>query len=253
MTRHLGLLLLVLLPNVFFAQRRHALKTDLTALVQNSARLAYEYKLKQGSSLELSIGFQKHESQPDWLFNGDQIAHYLQRKTDIFDHAGRFLESSGWQNIESQPLPDAPEYLPLQSANFRLGWRFNYYKDRRKWQFFLQPGILVSTLRFFEIKGEKRLESQSNSFTISGIAPYILKIESTSAVYEQTRFMRMKNEWFGGVTYDLGFVRKWGKHFFLEGRLSAGGNLIVPYKSPPPPLSLRGLWVQPVALAGWAF
>jgi len=247
------LLLLIAIPGLFYAQRRHALKADLTALVRNGARIGYEFKLNQKSSLELSIGFQKHETQPDWLFNGDQIVHYLQRKTEVFDHGGRFVESSGWQNVESQPLPDAPEHLPLQSANLRLGWRFNFYKDRSKWHFFLQPGLQVSNLRYFEIKGGKRLEWQNESITIGGIDPYTLRIESTSALYEQTRFMRNKHEWFGAFTYDLGFVRKLGKHLFLEGRLSAGGSLTVPYKSPRPPVSFRGLWAEPLVMVGWKF
>ena len=74
--KHYGLLLLLIaIPGLFYAQRRHALKADLTALARNSVRFAYEFKLNQKSSLELAVGFQKHETQPDWLFNGDQIVH----------------------------------------------------------------------------------------------------------------------------------------------------------------------------------
>lgn len=249
-----GLLLsLFFLPGILIAQRRHTVKTDLTAWTQKGLRFAYEYRLNDKSSLELSIGFHRHETPPDWIFNGDQIVHYLQRKLDTFDFANRFVQSTGWQYSESQPLPDAPDYLPLRSENYRIGWRFNFEKRRSNWRFFLQPGIQLANLHFFEVKGERRLESQMlDSWTI-GNFPYKQRIDRISAVYEQTRSMRIKNEWFGGITYDLGLVRKWGKHFQLEGRLSAGGNLSLPYKSPRPPITLRGLWVQPVLMLGWGF
>lgn len=253
MSRQIFFLLAFALPNLLFAQGRQALKVDLGPLVQKGARLAYEFKLNQKSSLELSFGFQKHENQPDWLFNGDQIIHYLQRKLDTFDYAGRFVNSSGWQNVESAPLPNAPEAWPLESANFRLGWRFNFEKECSKWRFFLQPGLMISGLRFYTIDGNTRLEQQVKDQWVIGEFPYFSKIKRESAVYEQTRFMRLYTKWMPGLTYDLGFRRSWGKHFFLEGRVSAGGNLAVPFKNPRPPITLRGLWVQPVVMAGWAF
>ncbi len=253
MTKYLLWMLCFAFPGILFAQRRNAIKTDLTALAQKGGRLAYEFRLSPKSSLELSIGFQKHANQPDWIFHGDQIAYYLQRKLDTFDFAGRLLNSSGWQNVESQPLPDAPDFLPLFSANYRLGWRFVYEKARSKWRFFLQPGLNASSTRFFEITGGRRTENYYEEHWSIGTYPFQQKVERESVTTQQTRSMRLKNTWNFGLTYDLGFVRKWGKHFFLEGRLSTGGNLSVPYKSTHLPLTLRGLWAQPVLMAGWGF
>jgi hypothetical protein len=253
MTKQIIWWLLFSLPIPLFAQSRHTIKTDLTALNQKGGRLAYEFQLNPKSSLELSIGFQKHENQPDWLFHGDYIIHYLQRKLDTFDYRGNLVSSTGWQNEDSEALPEVPEFLLLQSTNFRLGWRFNFKKEHSNWRFFLQPGFMIAAIRYFEIKGETRLEKQTRDIWITGTYPYTIRIDRESAVYEQTRMMRRKDDWTGGVTYDVGFVRKWGKHFFLEGRVSAGGNLVVPYKSPRPPLIFRGLWAQPVVMAGWRF
>lgn len=253
MSRLLFILLALAYPVILFAQGAHAIKVDLGPLTQKGARMAYEFRLSPKSSLEFSFGFQKHENQPEWLFNGDQIVHYLQHKLDTFNHSGHFVNSSGWQNIESAPLEEVPEAIPLKSANFRLGWRFNFEKPCSKWRFFLQPGLMVSGLQYFEIERDKRLEQQAITQWMTGSYPYLSRIVRTSAVYEQKRIMRKHDKWMPGLTYDLGFRRKWGKHFFLEGRLSAGGNLAVPYKSPAPPLVLRGLWIQPVVMLGWAF
>lgn len=253
MRKQLLIAIALALPSFLLSQDYQAFKVELSGLGQKAVRLAYEYQLNPKSSLEVSLGYQKHKDQPDWLFNGDQVAHYLQRKLDTFDYTGRFVNSTGWLNVESAPLPEAPEAWPLESVNIRLGWRFNFEKALSKWRFFLQPGLLISGLRYFEIANDRRLEGQSNDQWVIGTYPYYNKVKRESAVYQQTRFMRYHEKWMPGLTYDLGFLRKWGKHFFLEGRLSAGGNLAVPYKSPRAPIILRGLWIQPVVMAGWAF
>jgi hypothetical protein len=121
MTKQIICWLLFSLPIPLFAQGRHSIKTDLTALNQKGGRLAYEFQLNPKSSLELSIGFQKHEKQPDWLFNGDYIIHYLQRKLDTFDYRGKLVSSTGWQYEDSEALPEVPDFLLLRSTNFRLG------------------------------------------------------------------------------------------------------------------------------------
>ena len=152
--------------------------------------------------------------------------------------------------INANPIQS--DFFPLFSVQCRLGWRFSFEQEHRKWKLFLEPGLCVSKSTFFEITGQRRVEDHFEDNWILGTDPY-RTIERESVSYEQTRSMRSKKKWTCGLTYDLGIVRKWGKHFFLEGRLSAGGNFSVPYKSPRPPVPIRGLWAQAVLMAGWAF
>lgn len=246
-------LLFLIGPGLLLCQNRHSLKLDLGILTQKGVRVAYAIPVNPGSSLELTAGYQKHGNQPTWMFQGDQIAHYLQQKMDTFDQANRLLSSSGWKNTESQPLPDAPEFFPLTSYQFKLAWRFNFGDSCSKWQFFLQPGLSASRFQFFEITGGRRIEFQNEDKWYIGVYPYQTKIVRESAVYEQTRYMRLKNEWVYGLTYDLGFDLKLNRHLFIEGRLEAGVNWESPYKSPRPPLWFRSLWARPNLLLGWKF
>lgn len=253
MTKGLVLLLWASAACTLTAQSRHALKLDLTAPAQQSARIAYEYRLHKQSSLELSIGYHKHNNRPDWLFHGDLIAHYLLQQQDIYNYATGVKTTEGWKVTESQPLPQAPEFFPLFSMQTRLGWRFWFFKEINKWRFYLQPGIGTSYFRFYEIEDENREEFQYKNVWTTGTYPYETRIEQYSIGIQQTRSMRQVDTWIPGVTYDLGFVYKFGRHFFMEGRLSAGGNLVNPYNSPRPPIPVRPLWAQGSVLAGWAF
>lgn len=235
-------------------QQKQAIKLDVTALVEQNLQVAYEVRVNKNSSLEISVGRVKHNDQPDWVFNGSQTNNYLQGKIDTFNLFNKLDRSSGWYNIVSQPLVSAPENFALDSYQAQIGWRFNYTKRRSKWRFFLQPGMLVERLRYFTITTERVLDLKNTSLYYIGDAPFQQKVESSLAAYNEKRIMYQKKDWLAGISYNLGLVRRFGQHFFLEGRVQGGALISAePYQSPKPPLKSRAFWIQPVLLAGWGF
>jgi len=248
------LLILCASASLLSGQQKHAIKIDVTALVEQNLQVAYEVRLNKNSSVEISVGRFKHNDQPDWLFNGSQANYYLQGKIDTFNLYNKVDRSSGWYNIVSQRLASVPENFALDSYQAQVGWRFNYTKRRSKWRFFLQPGILVERLRYFTITSERALELKNTSLYYIGEVPFQRKVESSLAAYSEKRIMYQKKDWLTGISYSMGLVRRFGKHLFLEGRVQGGAAISAePYQSPKPPLKSRAFWIQPVLLVGWGF
>jgi hypothetical protein len=246
------ILILAIIPPFLFAQR-HTISTDLVSLAQGNAWVSWGWRVQPRACLEVSVGYERFADKPDWLFHGDQIAHYLQRRRDSFNHVGILLRSTGWINVESEPLPEAPAFFALDGIYLRAGWQFFFENRQKKWRIILQPNIGVSSLYLYEVTGDKRLTNYLEESWTHGNYPYIATVKQQSAAYTQTRFMRPKTRWIFGFNYDVALRRIFGKHFFLEARGSLGMNFSSPYNTPKPPVRLRSVWFRPLLMTGVIF
>ncbi len=234
---------------------RHTLKADLIPFFKDGYAGAYEYRFSLKNSVELKGNFGRHELPNDNIFNGDWSVFYAERKTDtLHRYFNELLGSSGWEYItEQRPLPQVGAFVPKSTLQLAFGFRFIFEKNKKPWRIFLQPGFSATHHQYYEIADLIKVEKNIEDTWLTGTYPNERRVKRRTLAYHQVRSMRLSNKWIFGLGYDVGIARKFGQHFFLEGRLNTGANFSLPYEEPEPPTPAKRFWAQPVLMAGWAF
>lgn len=233
----------------------YSCKLDLTAPFQQHYGAAFHVNLNAKNALELYCGYGTYPVDNTQIFNGYLVVRYAEQRVDTLSYSfNEPIASSKWQPLgEGEPLSYAPPYVPYNFFQTRLGFRFLFKKKKSQWSLFIQPGIQLNRHRYYEVSQSLVLEKDIRESWVEGEYPFQYRIALRMAHYRQTRFMRLRTGWQFGLSYDAGVTRKFGKHFFLEGRLVAGANLWLPYEEPKPPAPVRRFWARPALLAGWMF
>jgi hypothetical protein len=191
---------------------------------------------------------------PEGVFNGDQIANYTLRSVETIDPYFKIPVAPTTQMFlgEGRPLAAFPEHIPLTTLGFRSGARFYFQKKESPWRIFLQPGVALRRIRFYEIDDATFVQKYAEEKWVLEASPYnFTKIQRTY-FYRQTRAMRARERWFGGITYDLGLTCSIWRGLFLEARIAGGLNISQPYK-PLPPRTARNAYLLPSVQAGYFF
>jgi len=233
---------------------RHTFKTDLIALAQKRIGLGYELQLNRKTALEGQFELERHGSLPDGIFNGDQIANYTVRTVETIDPYYKFPVAPTSQVFlgEGRPLAVFPEHIPLTTLGFRAGTRFYFHKKDKPWRILFQPGVALRRIRFYEIDDATFVQKYYEEKWAVEASPYDFTSIQRTYSYRQTRAMRARENWFGGITYDFGLTCTIWRGFFLEARFAGGLNILQPYK-PLPPVTARNVYLRPSLQAGYWF
>jgi hypothetical protein len=234
---------------------RLSLKLDLTAPLQRSYGGSVQMKSGQKTALELRGLYGSFPVEEENIFLGKLVTHYAERRADTLDnYFNKVNSSSGWVQFgEGKPLPPVPDFIAKSFWQTSFGFRFLFQKKRSPWSVFLQPGLSVCWHEYYEVDQQLTVDADTKQTLIEGQHPYQFRINLRTLYYTQTRTMYLRNSWILGLAYDVGVSRKFGKHFFLEGRLNTGANLSIPYEEPMPPVPVRRFWARPSLMAGWLF
>lgn len=216
--------------------RRHLGRVSLSALPEKTYSIGYELRFGRKAGLDLSGSFGTHGALPDGVFNGNLLVHYFLESSESHSITyGNLVDKKDWAYISAdRPLPDLPAFVPVQTLDFQLGYKFSFQKDSSRWRLFVQPGVGFGRHRFFEVLDSKHLERDIFRQETSGSYPNQIETWTHTIAYRQTRTMREQEKWVGGLRYDIGLTWFAGRNFFVESRVSGGLNNAAPHKGTVP-------------------
>ncbi|MFN0216470.1 MAG: hypothetical protein ACKVT2_19595 [Saprospiraceae bacterium] len=251
--------LVVLLSIESMAQnlKRIVVKADMLEATKKHLNAAIEWRFAPKNSIEIQLGFRRHNNLPANVFNGDWTANYAKQRAYIIS-----LTSSppvgdfGWEYLGTgRPLPDAPSPITSLSTLYtRVAYGMSFQTKPRGLRVILLPGISLFRHRYFEVTDKiTQNETIFQSWQI-GSAPNQEQLVEQTSFYTQTRKMREQNWWAAGANYSFGFAWQAKSGLYLETRLMAGVNIgDGPYEKEALPAMLRNFYGQASFFAGWAF
>ncbi len=237
--------------------RRGVVKADVVAAAKKQWGAGLEWRLNAKNSLDIQVGFQRHNELPSDVFNGDWTTDYAKRRDYVVSSTSQTPANDfGWEYLGTgRPLPDAASsMISLSNSYVRLSYGISYQTNPRGLRIILLPGISFSNHRYFDLSEQiNKTRSTFERWQI-GSAPYPAQLVEQTTFYTQTRQMREKNWWVGGVTQAFGFAWQAKPGFFLEARWTVGINFgDAPYPKEDVPPIMTNFFGQGAFFVGWAF
>ncbi|MBC7775722.1 MAG: hypothetical protein H7246_09820 [Phycisphaerae bacterium] len=241
------------------AQNLHRLvvKADMAEAAKKQLGAALEWRFNAKNSLELQLGFRRHNELPTDVFNGDWTADYAKRRGYISSAASPPpANDAGWEYLGTgRPLPDAhSSIIPLSTRYARVAYGMSYQNRPQGLRIILLPGISFSNHRYFEQYDQFAKKSGKFESWQIGSNPNQGQYVEQTFFYTQTRQMREINWWVLGATHSFGFAWQAKPGFYLEARITAGVNFgDAPYSKQDLPNIMANYYGQMAFFLGWAF
>lgn len=253
--RYFLLMILLSSPQLISAQdyRPHHFKLDLNSLWQNTYGLAWEWRVDAAQSLEISGAFTRHQRADGIPADGLLTQFFSQYELDTLRFEGRPYPQDIPTRLYSgaeRPLPALPVYLPLQTWQLRVGYRYGQEMHCSRWRWFAQPGLSLSKHNYRQSSDRTELLDTRQSTETSGLEQFPTIIRTTTFESKQTQMVESRQTWLLGLRYDAGLSLRLTRSLHLEARANGLLHFKAPYANAPAPV--RQFQVQGQVQLVWA-
>lgn len=233
--------------------RPHHFKLDLNALRQNTYGLAWEWRFDAAQSLEVSGAFTRHQRIDGIPADGQTSQLISQYELDTLRFEGRpYPQDVPVRRYSdgARPLPALPVFMPIQTWQFRVGYRYGQEMHCSRWRWFAQPGLSLSKHDYRQSSDRTELLDTRQSTETSGLEQFPTIIRTTTFDSKQTQVVESRQAWLLGLRYDAGLSLRITRSLHLEARASGLLHFKAPYANAPAPV--RQFQVQGLLQLVWA-